>query len=687
MLSSLGALFGRSSTSATPSGQHRQAAATSSYQVDAGDVESGAGASYPPRSGGQHSYASRPDLVVPLNAPAPRAKHSLARIRSLVRKIRPELNDTLSYGASKQSIAELQQALKDYILPRDVVEAYQVADGQDSFSVPGSGENEEVEGAQGYIYGLWWMSIEEVLEEYRFWRRLDISTPPSPVVHKRAHPFADVKGKGRQQSHNPRMPSTDAFLFGSEMDPRTVRGRMTSCPEGFVREEYSHPSWLPLLKDGYGNYIGVDLDPPTLSDEQIAALPQGVPRILPGRGQVIAFGREIDVKTVLWNGWADNSAYDANIGGGWARFLASFADDLSATTSRRRDEAGYGSPDDYDDDESAYRNSSGGRQESSDTHRKRQGMEWTYDSPIFSGMNTIEALVERSKRHWADFGMYTEEGEDDNENVVLNGNSPSRREVQNNAFHAGINGAGTLDRQSKPSPLQLQPLSDIQSNTGRTLLARQPSSTAAVEETDLQNLATPQNDRFPIDPDKTPQSGVTHKIQASAADAEDTDNLDAMRSTTALVNPINSDAVPAPASPEPSLLLSPPSPNDPLHAVQSLSTQQAASPGQYYQDNVTSPPRPTSGGLQSPARFSPAQAHRFAMRQSERDYHRNRSSESIAGTPTNTNARSPRQAAPPPPVMPLGLPTLDFGQGLWEQQDTAAFHPSKSSFEVVVDRR
>jgi cell wall assembly regulator SMI1 len=95
---------------------------------------------------------------------------------------------------------------------------------------------------------------------------------------------------------------------------------MSSCPPGWVKNKYSHPGWIPLLSDRAGNYIGVDLDPPTQSisttdsnDNDEAGESHGQ------SGQVIAFGREIDEKVVLFPGHTQ---------GGWGRFLSSFVDDI-----------------------------------------------------------------------------------------------------------------------------------------------------------------------------------------------------------------------------------------------------------------------------------------------------------------------------------------------------------------------
>ncbi|KAM0745893.1 hypothetical protein T439DRAFT_276336, partial [Meredithblackwellia eburnea MCA 4105] len=145
-----------------------------------------------------------------------------------------------------------------YYLPTAVIESYTLHDGQDPFASC----------QEGLVFGLRWLPIDEVEQEWNFWRA-----------------FEQAGGRG----------AGDEFASG-----------MSSFPPGWVRSRYSHPGWLPLLTDRAGNYIGVDLDPPPP--------PPASP------GQVIAFGREIDEKVVLFPG--DSS-------GGWGRFLAAFVDDLS----------------------------------------------------------------------------------------------------------------------------------------------------------------------------------------------------------------------------------------------------------------------------------------------------------------------------------------------------------------------
>ncbi|MGG7568092.1 SMI1/KNR4 family protein [Rhodovulum sp. DZ06] len=64
-------------------------------------------------------------------------------------------------------------------------------------------------------------------------------------------------------------------------------------PEGAIRDKYMHLKWLPLVHDGGGNYIGVDLDPG----------PNGTV------GQVIVFGPGEDDHFVIapdWDGALDH---------------------------------------------------------------------------------------------------------------------------------------------------------------------------------------------------------------------------------------------------------------------------------------------------------------------------------------------------------------------------------------------
>lgn len=708
---SLSVLTGSSSNGSLPVRRE----STASYP---GDNDHAANAD---QDGGGYGRAAAPTTSTPtltIGASVPRVKHTMARIRSMMRKLNPEVLDTLSYAATSKQVAELQKLLQDYVIPKDVLDAYALHDGQDTFSVPHTGENGENEGNTGFIYGLWWMSIEEIIEEYTFWRRLDVSNPPSPVASKKRN---DIKGKGRQQhqTHTARVPSQDAFLFGSEMDPRTVRATMRSCPEGFVREEYSHPSWLPLLKDGYGNYIGIDLDPPTLSeDERIQLDSSRAPPILPARGQVIAFGREIDTKTVLWNGWGDSNAYDNLGGGGWARFLASFADDLSASPALhrydryRRDSSARGRTSD-DDDDDAYRNASGGRQEQLGSHHAGTGLDWMDASPLYSGLGTIEALVDRSRRIWQSVGMPMPVSTPAQEIIPLvNGDAPP-------PFGPAEGHSGSTDRDRKPPPLTFS-MPGTASEASREGVS--PKSAPHPLETG-RSISNPPSASSGFK--SNPETSSTTNSRSAFMDGIDVSigsdtslplGGDPNASTTALVQP-EGDFKP-PMSLEPSLILSPPSPKDnaeafgpfpsmssPVLETVDIEASNPTTPTTAQHPTSASPrktvisPGPLSANsLASPARMSPGQAQRYAERQNIQQHQfeqRNASMDSgrrVSTSSTGSYGRSPasRRAKPPPPAMPLGLPTLEFGNGIWEQNDTldgdtSSYGFEKQSFEVVVD--
>lgn len=669
--------------------------------------------------------ATSPTSTATIGASVPRVKHTMTRIRSMMRKLNPELLDTLSYPAASKQVAELQKLLQDYVIPKDVLDAYAIHDGQDTFSVPRGGENGENEGNNGFIYGLWWMSIEEIIEEYTFWRRLDISNPPSPAGAA-AKKRNDVKGKGRQQhqQHTARVPSQDAFLFGSEMDPRTVRATMRSCPEGFVREEYSHPSWLPLLKDGYGNYIGIDLDPPILSeDERLQLNSSPAPPILPARGQVIAFGREIDTKTVLWNGWGDSNTYDNLGGGGWARFLASFADDLSASPALHK-YSRYNMNNSYstheggsdEDDEDAYRSASGGRQEQYGHHHPGTALDWLDNSPIYSGLGTIEGLVERSRRIWSSVGMPMPVSTPAQEIIpLMNGDmpAPSPYEQENST---------SLDRSRKPPPLTFTMPGTGAAANSNSIDNQQVSPKSAPHPLDggrsISNPPTSANSGFRSNPETSSSQSALMQgtLVPSPSDTSFPSSDDPNASTTALVQPSGDADYRPPISPEPSLILSPPSPKD---NVERFSSFPSSSPTQLEQPSesattveASNPTTPTAtqpphtaaspaslskASLQSPARVSPGQAARYAERQNQNaqqyQYQQRNASIDSQRRPSGSSSGTTRvRRPPPPPAMPLGLPTMEFGNGIWEYGDTSegdvsTYGYEKNSFEVVVDNQ
>ena len=210
------------------------------------------------------SSQSRQSSLLPLHnntpltplPPYPPLAQTWARLQRWLSREYPELGDTLNYGILLQDLAEVEMAL-GFSLPTPVRESYLIVDGQEAESSAGCSE--------GLFFGLTFLPLEDVLEEWRFWREVDND------------------------------PATGA-------NPR-LKEVMKSIPPGWVRKEYSQRGWIPLVTDKTGNYLGVDLNP-----EENGAV-----------GQVIVFGRDFDTKVVMWRG--DGAA-------GWATWLAGFVDDL-----------------------------------------------------------------------------------------------------------------------------------------------------------------------------------------------------------------------------------------------------------------------------------------------------------------------------------------------------------------------
>lgn len=230
----------------------------------------------------------------------------MTRLEALLAEQSPSLLDSLAspLSHSDPALSSLLHSIAPYSLPPAVLESYSLHDGQDTFA----GSNN----ADGLFWGLWWMPIDQVEQEWRFWRRLEDAGGESGMLDAFSASTSDAKLRTR--SH-PYVGDQDDTL--TESAPAAMN-RMSSFPDGWVRKRYSHPGWLPLLTDRCGNYIGVDLDPPPPSASNSASTSRS--RDYGQPGQVIAFGREIDQKVVL---------YPGDGAGGWGRFLATFVDDIN----------------------------------------------------------------------------------------------------------------------------------------------------------------------------------------------------------------------------------------------------------------------------------------------------------------------------------------------------------------------
>ncbi|KAF8130466.1 hypothetical protein K438DRAFT_1788699 [Mycena galopus ATCC 62051] len=321
-------------------------------QFNPSDLESGAGPSYtyPPPNSPQpspsYSYVptsagSRHSTLLPTHHDAPRSTAyppldvTWNRLRTWLAREYPELGDTLNYGILPQDLAEIEAQL-GIELPRAVRESYLVVDGQEAESAAGC--------AEGLFFGLTLLSMEDVLEEWRFWREVDDD------------------------------PSTGANV--------QLRDSMQSIPTGWVRREYSQRGWIPLIADKAGNYVGVDVNP----DEGGSV------------GQVIVFGRDFDTKVVLLSG--DGPA-------GWAKWLACFVDDLESGEGYEigATEASSGSEDDLGYESYFYDGNGRGQGDGGGDNGTGGGLRLAGE---YRGWTVLEAWADRSIRKWYEMGVVTE---------------------------------------------------------------------------------------------------------------------------------------------------------------------------------------------------------------------------------------------------------------------------------------
>lgn len=272
---------------------------------------------------------------VPTSAYPP-LRHTWNRIRKWCHKNYPEISDTLNWPATNDALDELEMTI-GYALPTCVRESYLNYDGQELES------NQSCQ--DGLFFGAALLSLEQVAEEWKFWRAVD---------------------EDPETAANPQ-----------------VRSLMASCPHKWIRAEYSCRGWIPLITDHAGNYIGVDLSPHPAGG--------GSP------GQVVLFGRDFDTKVVCWKGEG---------AGGWGRFLQTFADELEAGEFWTLEELGAGSEDGEDMiGYESYFSGGGAGAGQGGGDRGGEGAAGFRLAGEYKGWPVLEAWADRSVRLWESVGL------------------------------------------------------------------------------------------------------------------------------------------------------------------------------------------------------------------------------------------------------------------------------------------
>ncbi|KAH9842724.1 uncharacterized protein C8Q71DRAFT_734149 [Rhodofomes roseus] len=304
--------------------------------------------SYPPASSrGSYDYVptgtrSRQSSILPLHSNAslpplpsyPPLSHTWDRLRRWLSREYPELGDTLNYGILPQDLQQIEMTL-GMRLPTAVRDSYLCVDGQEAESAAGCSE--------GLFFGLTLLPLEDVLEEWSFWREVDDD------------------------------PSTGANQRLKEV--------MQSIPPKWVKREYTCRGWIPLATDKTGNYIGIDMTP----DEEGKS------------GQVIVFGRDFDTKVVMFRGEGE---------GGWGKWLAGFVDDLESGEGYELGSTNDGSEGSEDSIgyESYFFDGVGGGQGDTGGDAGTGGLRMTGE---YKGWRVLEAWADRSVRKWQEAGLYS----------------------------------------------------------------------------------------------------------------------------------------------------------------------------------------------------------------------------------------------------------------------------------------
>lgn len=267
----------------------------------------------------------------------PPLRHTWKRIRAWCDTHYSELADTLNWAATEAQLEDLELTI-GFTLPPAVRDSYLCYDGQELESNNSCSD--------GLFFGLPLLSLDQIAEEWRFWRTVD-EDPAS----------------------------------GANTE---VKSWMNSCPSGWIRSQYSCRGWIPLISDRVGNYIGVDLSPN----------PQGGG----SPGQVILFGRDFDTKIVLWRGEGE---------GGWGRFMQFVAEELeggelwtledshSTDSNDEEDAIGY---------ESYFSNGGAGASKGGGD-RGGEGSIGFRLRGEYKGWPVLEAWADRSMRCWDEIGM------------------------------------------------------------------------------------------------------------------------------------------------------------------------------------------------------------------------------------------------------------------------------------------
>lgn len=234
---------------------------------------------------GAHQNSSAVSLTNPPVAAAGVHEVRLAwrHIKKWLHRYSADLNASLLAPCTEADLSELQKDL-GCTLPQCVLEFFLMTDGQNSFNDNGCG---------GLFFGLRLMPIDEIAVMVESWRNIHqkllrdndvapLAEPEALLIHN--HSSSDSVSGFRRSKET---------LAAKKRFPKQY-----SVPPHAILPIYAHSMWIPILTDGAGNCVAVDL---SSADEATC-------------GQVILFGRDFDIKFKVADNFGD--------------FLLIFANDL-----------------------------------------------------------------------------------------------------------------------------------------------------------------------------------------------------------------------------------------------------------------------------------------------------------------------------------------------------------------------
>lgn len=208
-------------------------------------------------------------------------------IKKWLHKHSSDLNDLLLTPCTTADLNELQKDL-GVRLPQCVTEFFLLTDGQSSFDDNGAG---------GLIYGLKLLSIDQIAVLTESWRKANQSL----IARNMATTLKDT-----EQDADATLTSLEGDL-GTGLPERkptllTSMPEQHSVPPGAIYPKYVDDMWIPIITDGAGNSIALDLLPASEEGES-THLQSGLSGAV--WGQVIVFGRDFDTKFKIADNFGD----------------------------------------------------------------------------------------------------------------------------------------------------------------------------------------------------------------------------------------------------------------------------------------------------------------------------------------------------------------------------------------------